>query len=331
MPGQLPNCGKACKRKNLSVKGGEQLTEILVFALLLLCGYLFMKQVALESKVKALQEGHVDKSELEEALEQFLAEVKESNDQLLAVLADSSYEQDVDTYQAKDREQPTFTNQAKGDPGVKSVNQDKDVKYRERTSQVKDGKLVNQGKDDNDEEQASRGKHDPDVKLADQAKADKQENLVRQGQSGQYARLVNQGDSGRWNKYADQAQDDQRAHLENQADYNQRHSDDTPANRSIVDHGKEENDKYSKHNDHNDNKYGNGQDSGLKSVEDKEEFAHSATYSQVFSLKKQGLAVEEIARDLGIGVTEVSLLLRFHEKNDENPHVSSCREPDNMV
>ncbi|WMM31653.1 DUF6115 domain-containing protein, partial [Shouchella clausii] len=94
---------------------------------------------------------------------------------------------------------------------------------------------------------------------------------------------------------------------------------------------KEENDKHSKPHDHNDNKYGNGQDSGLKSVEDKEEFAHSATYSQVFSLKKQGLAVEEIARDLGIGVTEVSLLLRFHEKNDENPHVSSCREPDNMV
>ncbi|XOQ16440.1 MAG: Sigma70-r4-2 domain-containing protein [Shouchella clausii] len=295
------------------------MTEILVFALLLLCGYLFMKQVALESKVNALKEGHVDKSELEEALEQFLAEVKESNDQLLAVLSDS-YEQDVDTYQVKEREQPTFTGLAKGDPGVKPVKQ---------------------GKDNNYEERASRGKHDPDVKLADQAKANKQVNLVRQSQSDQRARLVSQGDSGRWNKYAHQEQDDQQVHFDNQADRNQRekrHSDNDSADRRIIDNrskyktiANEENDKRSKPHDHNENKYDNGQDGGLESVEDKEEFTHSATYSQVFSLRKQGLTVEEIARDLGIGVTEVSLLLRFHEKNDENPHVSSCRESDNMV
>lgn len=254
------------------------MTEILVFALLLLCGYLFMKQVALESKVKALKEGHVDKGELEEALEQFLAEVKESNDQLLTVLSDSC-EQDVDAHQDKDGEQPN-----------------------------------------------------------------KRVTLVNQGKSDKHAKLVNQAEGGRWEKPANQDKDDKRANLVNQANGNQRekrHSYDKPADRSMVDNrskyktnvDEERSDERSKDNHHNENenKYGNRQDSGLESVEDKEEFTHSATYSQVFSLRKQGLTVEEIARDLRVGVTEVSLLLRFHEKNDENPHVSSCREPDNMV
>jgi hypothetical protein len=42
------------------------------------------------------------------------------------VLSDS-YEQDVDTYQVKEREQPTFTGLAKGDPGVKPVKQGKTI------------------------------------------------------------------------------------------------------------------------------------------------------------------------------------------------------------
>ncbi len=293
------------------------MTEILVFALLLLCGYLFMKQVALESKVKALKEGHVDKGELEEALEQFLAEVKESNDQLLTVLSDSC-EQDVDADQAKEGEQPKLASQVKDDSGVKLVNKAKGVTYGELASQAK---------------------RDPDVKFADQAKADKRMNLVNQGKSDKHAKLVNQVEGGQWDKSANQNKD---GNLVNQVNGNQREKDqsyDKPVDRSIVDNrskyktngDEERSDRHNEHNHHNENKDGNGQDSRLESVEEKEEFAHSTTYSQVFSLRKQGLTVEEIARDLGIGVTEVSLLLRFHEKNDENPHVSSCRESDNMV
>jgi tRNA G10 N-methylase Trm11 len=51
--------------------------------------------------------------------------------------------------------------------------------------------------------------------------------------------------------------------------------------------------------------------------EDKEEFIQSSLFDQVLHMKNQGMTIEEIARKLDKGKTEIELLLKFRQNTQE--------------